>query len=104
MGSNTISITGVPTGVKEEEIEKVIEEFIEQCKQNSDQLKQDHLKALAWNMAKGASIKTGKKLGSDEMGRLLDELFACESPNYNYRGKTIVVAMNENEVDQKFGR
>jgi len=104
LGGNAISISGIPTGVKEEQIEATLELFVEQCKQNSDKLKQEHLVTVAWSMAKGAAIKRGRKLSSEEMGILLDELFACTSSNYNAKGKPIVVSMSADEIEQKFGK
>jgi DNA mismatch repair protein MutL len=52
----------------------------------------------------GGSIKKGRKLTSDEMGHLIDELFACSSPNYDYKGNAIVVRLDETELDERFGR
>jgi DNA mismatch repair protein MutL len=88
--------------VREENVKGILEDFIEQCKNNSDDLKTNHRAQLAWNLAKSSGIKSGKKLTIEEMSTLIDELFACESSQYDYKGNKIVVTMGEDEIDEKF--
>ena len=38
-------------------------------------------------MARRSGIKTGQKLSSEEMGALIDQLFACRNPNYAPEGQ-----------------
>ncbi len=104
MGKNVFSVNGLPVGVKEENVKGILEDFIEQCKNNSDDLKTNHKAQLAWNLAKSSGIKSGKKLTIEEMSTLIDELFACESSQYDYKGNKIVVTMSEDEIDEKFGK
>lgn len=104
MGKNVFSVNGLPIGVREENVQGILEDFIEQCKNNSDDLKSNHKTALAWNLAKSSGIKSGKKLTIEEMSTLIDELFACENSQYDYKGNKIVVAISEDEIDEKFGK
>jgi DNA mismatch repair protein MutL len=103
-GKNTLSVSGIPAGLAENNAELLVEQFLEQCKNSSHLHTDKQLEQVAWNMSGGASIKKGRKLTADEMGNLIDELFACQSPNYDYKGNVIVVRMNEEELDQRFGR
>ena len=102
MGKNVFSVTGLPIGVSEENVKGILEDFVEQCKNNSDDLKTNHKEAIAWNLAKSSGIKSGKKLTIEEMSTLIDELFACENHQYDYKGNKIVVRMDEDEIDEKF--
>ncbi len=102
MGKNVFSVNGLPIGVQEENVRGILEDFIEQCKNNSDDLKTNHKAQLAWNLAKSSGIKSGKKLTNEEMGTLIDELFACENSQYDYKGNKIVVTIGEDEIDEKF--
>ena len=104
MGKNVFSVNGLPVGVKEENVKGILEDFIEQCKNNSDDLKTNHKAQLAWNLAKSSGIKSGKKLTIEEMSTLIDELFACESSQYDDKGNKIVVTMSEDEIEEKFGK
>jgi DNA mismatch repair protein MutL len=103
-GKNTLSVSGIPAGLAENNAELLVEQFLEQCKNNSHLHTDKQLEQVAWNMALGASIKKGRKLAADEMGNLIDELFACQSPNYDFRGHVIVVRISEEELDERFGR
>ena len=93
-GKNTLAINGLPIGVEEANCEKIIEEFIEQIKNNANEISANNKNALAMSLARSSSIKNGRKLSSEEMNTLVDQLFACETPyplsewetNYN-KGK-----------------
>lgn len=101
LGKNTISVSGLPVGMEEEDLSKVVESFIEQCKDNAA-LKSDHESHLAWSLATSGCIRKGKKLTIEEMSNLMDELFGCESSQYDFKGNKIVVRMDESEIDEKF--
>jgi DNA mismatch repair protein MutL len=103
-GKNTLSVSGIPAGLAENNAEKLVEQFLEQCKNNSHVHTEKQMEQIAWNMSLGAAIKKGRKLAADEMGNLIDELFACQSPNYDFKGNVIVVRFSEEELDARFGR
>ncbi|CAG5079413.1 DNA mismatch repair endonuclease MutL [Parvicella tangerina] len=101
LGKNTITINGVPVGMKEDDLGKVVEGFIEQCKDNASLVTKEK-DQMAWNLAKSGSIKRGKLLSLEEMNMLIDELFGCASSEYDFKGNKIVVRMEESEIDEKF--
>jgi DNA mismatch repair protein MutL len=103
-GKNTLAVNGLPAGLEENNAESLIHQFLEQCKNYSSIHTDKQYETVAWNLAMGGSIKKGRKLTSDEMGHLIDELFACSSPNYDYKGNAIVVRLDETELDERFGR
>jgi DNA mismatch repair protein MutL len=103
-GKNTLAVNGLPAGIEENNAEALVEQFLEQCKNYSSIQTDKQHEAIAWNMAIGSSIKKGRKLSADEMGLLIDELFACQSPNYDYKGNAIVIRMDEAELDERFNR
>jgi DNA mismatch repair protein MutL len=103
-GKNTITVNGLPAGIEENNAESLVEQFLEQCKNYSSIQTDKQHESIAWNMAIGGSIKKGRKLSADEMGLLIDELFACQSPNYDYKGNAIVIRMDEAELDERFNR
>lgn len=101
LGTNTITVNGVPVGMEEDDLAKVVEQFIEQCKDNASLIAQNK-DNMAWSLAKSGSIKRGKQLTLEEMSTLIDELFGCESSEYDFKGNKIVVRMEESEIDEKF--
>ena len=44
-------------------------------------------RTMARSIARRSCIKSGQKLGPDEMTALIDQLFACENPNYSPAGQ-----------------
>lgn len=103
-GKNTITVNGSPVGIEEHEVEELLEHFVEQWKNNSNPLQENQQEELAWKLACGSAIRKGKPLANEEMERLVKDLFSCASSSYDFRGNSIVSKMEENELDQKFGR
>jgi len=100
-GKNTIAISGLPVGVKVEKGNQLIEEFIDQIKNNAN-FGEDVNKKVAYSIAKSSAIRKGVKLTNEEMNSLIDELFACSSPYYAPNGKPIIVKIDEEELTQRF--
>ena len=103
-GKNTLAINGLPIGVEEANCEKIIDEFIEQIKNNANEISANNKNALALSLARSSSIKNGRKLSSEEMNTLVDQLFACENPYHSPNGKPIIIKINEEELDQRFDK
>jgi DNA mismatch repair protein MutL len=53
-------------------------------------------------MARSNAIKNGSHLERKEMKQLMDELFACEKPFLGIDGKSTVVKLNLEEIDELF--
>ena len=87
---------------KEQNIKKIIEGLLEQFKLNESELKLKKRENLAISMARSASIKTGKKLAEDEMSVLVDQLFACDMPYSSPNGKTTIITLNLEDLNQQF--
>jgi DNA mismatch repair protein MutL len=103
-GKNTLAINGLPVGVEEANCEKIIDEFIEQIKNNANEISANNKNILAMSLARSSSIKNGRKLSSEEMNTLVDQLFACETPYHSPNGKPIIIKINEEELDQRFDK
>ena len=103
-GKNTLAINGLPIGVEEANCEKIIDEFIEQIKNNANEISANNKNALALSLARSSSIKNGRKLSSEEMNTLVDQLFACENPYHSPNGKPIIIKINEEELNQRFDK
>jgi DNA mismatch repair protein MutL len=102
VGRSSFVFTGVPSELKEQNIKKVIEGLLEQFKLNESELKLKKRENLAVSMARSASIKAGKKLTYDEMKALVDQLFACDMPYTSPIGKTTVITLDLDDLNQQF--
>lgn len=103
-GTNTFLIQGTPANVETGNEKTAIERMLEQYKHFSADLKfskkEKILRTTAWQQ----SIKAGKILGSTEMQQLIDDLFACATPNTTPNGKPTYLAFKKEELDRLFGR
>lgn len=104
-GKTTYIIDGIPadlgTNVNET---KILEQLLEDFKNNSDNLKLDKRENLARSLAKNASIKAGVALDNEEMAELIDKLFATESPSISLYGKPTIVTITLQELMERFGK
>lgn len=103
-GTNTFLIQGTPANVETGNEKTAIERMLEQYKHFSADLKfskkEKILRTTAWQQ----SIKAGKTLGTTEMQQLIDDLFACATPNTTPNGKPTYLAFKKEELDRLFGR
>ncbi len=103
-GKNTLVIEGIPVDLGSKNINEtqLFEHLIEGFKNSQQELKLDRRDALARSMAKNSAIKAGTKLEQQEMNALIEELFACKTPNFGINGKLVVQTIGLQEIAQKF--
>ena len=100
-GNNTLVINGLPMGFDINECKGLIEDILENFKQNADELISNN-ENLAWTISKRGSIKSGRVLNNTEMDSLINELFCCDSPYFNFKGKPIIIKLENQEIDSRF--
>ena len=101
LGNNTIVINGCPSDIENPDPKALIEKLLEEYKNTFGDIKTSAKERLARSMAAATSINYGKNLKPEEMNALVDELFACENPNYSPTGKMIIAIINMEELDTK---
>ena len=99
LNKNSIVVLGTPSDVVMENLEQVIEELVEQFKNESSIDKHDN---LSRSLAKSMSVKTGRKLNQEEMRSVIDNLFACQIPNSTANGKPTLITLTLEELAKKF--
>jgi len=105
-GKNTLVIEGVPVDLGSTTINEtqLFEHLIEGYKNSQQELKLDKRDSLARSMAKNSAIKVGTALSQQEMNTLIEELFACKTPNFSINGKPVIQTIALSELAQKFER
>ena len=98
---NHISINGIPPECQEENLQFVIEVLIEQHK-NSEDLLTEQQNNLAVSLANSLAINEVKKLSSEEMIRLKNELLKCESPSVCPKGKRTMINIKTTDLEKYF--
>lgn len=103
-GKNTLVIEGIPVDLGSTNINEtqLFEHLIEGFKNSQQELKLTKRDALARSMARNSAIKAGTALSQQEMNTLIDELFACKTPNFSINGKPAIQTITLAELAQKF--
>lgn len=104
-GKNTFIVEGIPADISLNISEvEMLEHLIEGFKNNFSLLKLNKRDNLARTLAKNTAIKAGAALTLAEMNNLIDQLFACQSPNISLQGKPVIITFTLEELFQKFER
>ncbi|MFI5222407.1 MAG: DNA mismatch repair endonuclease MutL [Bacteroidia bacterium] len=102
LGKNTFVVNGVPTEMNNQDEQSLIEQMLEDYKQQTNQ--PARRERVARTLAKRACMKAGTKLNTEEMIKLIDELFACREPHLSPDGKICIVKLSTEEMMGMFGR
>src|SRR5690606_41467759 len=102
---NTLVVEGVPAditaGIGERQL---LEQLLEDYKNNEAELKLPKREKLARSMARHAAIRPGTTLTTEDMAGLIDHLFACQTPNLSLSGKPIILTFTLQELSERFKR
>jgi DNA mismatch repair protein MutL len=101
-GSNEIIVQGVPLYLENNPLPPIFEQLIEDEKNQKTTNKKEQAEKMARVMAKVAAIGTGTVLEQTSISKLVDELFACQSPYVSLNGKAVVVNLNLRDIDKSF--
>lgn len=103
-GEHALVINGIPSDVTSGDEKGLFEGFIEQYKLNQNDIKLDNNERLARALAKRSAMKPGKNLATEEMKALVDQLFACETPNFAPDGNMTFVLLDLNSIKGFFNK
>jgi len=100
-GGNSFVIHGVPAEFQQGNEQEVIEQILDQIKQNYE-LRMDIYENIARSMAVSAATKRGQVLEVEEMELLIDQLFACAMPMKSPTGRKCFLSFDLEELDKRF--
>jgi DNA mismatch repair protein MutL len=100
LGPTTIAVNSRPSEFGNAVLQDVIEQLLEEYKMTENKIGTSVTDSLAASLARVGAINYGKVLQASEMQHLVDELFACENPNYSPSGKKTIVIMKLEEIDK----
>ncbi len=107
MSGNVIAIQAIPTMLKVDEAEALLQELATTPSEDTGdakELRRRLLDALAASLSCRAAIKIHRPLPVEEMERLVSELFECEQPYACPHGRPVVLQMTDIELERRFGR
>ena len=99
--NNSILILAIPPECQEENIQSVIENLIEQHK-NNEQLQTVQHDRLAISLALSLAISKQKKLSTEEMLNLKSELLKCNTPSICPLGKVTMINLQTADLEKYF--
>lgn len=102
-GNGTVVVNGCPADISNPEPKVLIETILEEYRNTQDDIKKNSQERVARCLARSSAIGYGVALSVHEMQVLIDQLFACENPNYSPSGKKIISIMNLEEMEKKLG-
>jgi len=101
-GKDTVVVNGIPAILGECDAKQMVEKLIEHFKNINLDMKPDLKDRIAKSVARTSAINYGRHLNLDEMRELIDNLFACQTPNFSPDGKKIITIITHEEIDKKF--
>lgn len=99
-----IKIMGIPSDVRIGNEEKVLQEMLDEYKENDVKLNLEKRDNLAKSYACKHAIKSGDSLNDNEMLNLIDTLFLTEMPYVCPHGRPTIIKISIDELDKKFAR
>jgi DNA mismatch repair protein MutL len=72
---------------------EIIESLLEEYKNSSVNLQEKARETVAISLAQASAIPYGHSLKPSEINELIDNLFACQTPNFSPKGKKILSIM-----------
>ena len=103
-GNNTVVLNAIPMEAVGRDEETLFEGLIEQFKENRDELSLDKNESLVRALSRKSSIKAGQPLSTEEIGSLIDQLFACENPNFTPTGHTTFIILDHQKLEGLFSQ
>lgn len=103
-GKNTFVLEGVPPEVKAGTETTILQEILDEFKNNQLRVKLDARDNIAKSFSCKAAIKAGEKLTEVEMRSLIDQLFATQMPYVCPHGRPVIIKISLPELDRRFFR
>ncbi|HAL55029.1 MAG TPA: DNA mismatch repair endonuclease MutL [Bacteroidetes bacterium] len=103
-GKNTVVIEGIPADVRVGNEAKILQDVLDEFKNNEHNQTIDARDKLAKSFACKAAVKAGDRLNQAEMVVLIDQLFATQMPYVCPHGRPVMVKIPVEELDRRFGR
>lgn len=104
LGGGSYAINGIPTGIEGLNPVDLIRNMVHTAMENGNDVKEEIQTILSLTLARAAAIVYGQVLNNDEMSNLVDNLFACTSPNYAPDGRIVLATIKEEDIEKLFNK
>ncbi len=100
----TIAVSAIPLSLTETRMLPLIENIVDNFKNEVPENSFSQLDSIAKSMAKNAAIKKGVKLSPKEQEDIVNKLFLCKEPNFSPFGKKTYITISLEELENKFNQ
>ena len=104
LGGGSYAINGIPSGIEGLNPVELVRNMVHTAMEKVNDVKEEVQTILASTLARAAAIVYGQVLSNEEMSNLVDNLFACPSPNYTPDGKTVLATIKEDDIEKLFSK
>ncbi|WP_410548812.1 hypothetical protein [Aureivirga sp. CE67] len=102
ISEDTIMVSGIPTSITESQVPIIIEQLLEDIKNEVPETSFSQLDIMAKSLAKSLAIRTGSILTNKEQEEIVNKLFLCKDPNISPFGKSTFISVSLDEIDKRF--
>ncbi|MCQ2251827.1 MAG: DNA mismatch repair endonuclease MutL [Bacteroidales bacterium] len=95
-------LMGIPPYLEPNKAVEILMNVIDSYKNEHGNISSSMKDILAKSISRSEAIVSGRTLETEEMRKLIDDLFATPAPNYSPDGKTAVVILPMDEIEKRF--
>ena len=103
-GKDTFIINGTPGVLDVSSPEMIIEKLLEEYKNSPVNARSKAKEQIAISLAKASAIDYGTDLKQEEIDHLIDNLFACATPNFSPEGKKVLTIIPTDDIEKSFAK
>ncbi|MBL0036551.1 MAG: DNA mismatch repair endonuclease MutL [Flavobacteriales bacterium] len=104
LSGRSIVVNGMPAEGANDDAGRLLDQLLEQVKNERGALKAERHATLARSMARSMAHSHGSMLNEAGMHDLIDRLFGCEMPYFSPGGKPVLITYGLKELDERFER
>ncbi len=103
-GKNTFVVNGTPGVLDVASPEMIVEKLLEEYKNSPVDARAKAKEQIAMSLAKASALDYGTDLKQEEVDHLIDNLFACSTPNFSPDGKKVLTIISTDDIEKSFLR
>ncbi len=103
-GKDTFIINGTPGVLDVSSPELIVERLLEEYKNSPVDARSKAKEQIAISLAKASALEYGTELKQAEIDQLIDDLFACATPNFSPDGKKVLTIFPIEDIEKSFNK
>ncbi|QIA06940.1 DNA mismatch repair endonuclease MutL [Draconibacterium halophilum] len=103
-GKDTFIINGTPGVLDISSPELILEKLLEDYKTSPVDARSKAREQIAASLAKASAMDYGTNLKQEEVDHLIDNLFACATPNFSPDGKKVLTIISTDDIEKSFSK